>query len=884
MKNVKSTMQFKRGKKNELPNGLEGEPLYCTDTNELYIGQGEGHAPKLINANGTGGETTEDIKEYMEKVDDLEKNKINLIDDDTSMEGIDDTEFPTLTTKDKKLIGAINEVNSQCKGIANYGLTIGEDGKAYLMNEKGVKFGTGIKFPSDVDLSKITMSMDGQTLKLLNNGTQIATVEIPTAVVTDEQLTNIIQSKIDDGTLNSATITDKSVTLNKLGDDVVTKAVTDEDILEIFTPVSFEGKSLNGNTGEEISIANRIVTDYIDISNNKIYRLPDDIYTKINGNPFLICFYDENKTFLSNKYFSQGQIYKEGATYFRLTGSKEDYNTKGKFYHITKRSYNKFNNDIVLPNFDTGKIVNKKLTFTSNDILLNKSANTSDICADNNTTNLVKPVKVIPGETYKFFPFMAGNTRGTMVVFMDISKTKYSQQWVNESVGKVTIPDNFQYISWAYENTISVDKVYIEGNFKDYEHYTNDKLVLQESNFSSDVLMKLRKLLGLGAGGNLLYNALDYNISTSSEDNTPAMQTLIDTVNSNGGGIIYLPVGTYKFKTSGTALNAMNESALVAKSNVSIIGESLTGTIIKMIGKTNSGYTWLGYYNSATPIEGCTYSNFTVDAEECTITTYSHRGKAFFYHNVKNCVWRDLILRKTPATALGIDMLDNVVIDSIYCDNCGREWSTGGEGGAGIGIGTGLYTNENYVIRNCICVNCGHYGIFLEDQGRFDSSYTYKHSKGASIVNNIVRGTKNYGIGLRGGKNIIIANNQTYENMNGGIYLDYGCHDVDINNNLVIDNTGDGILIETSMGNQNVNNILIQSNHIQGNGVGIDMKSPTANMKYFNNVLHGNTTGIKTSTGQSNTIIKNNLLLDNANNINTAHFIDDTTKNDLIAG
>lgn len=716
----------------------------------------------------------------------------------------------------------------------------------------------------------------------MNDGAQIATVEIPTAVVTDEQLTSIIQSKIDDGTLSSATITNKSVTLDKLGDDIINEINTIEDVLKIYTPNYFDGKSLNGNTGEETTVTNRIATDFIDISTNKIYRLPSDIYSPISGNPFLVCFYDENKTFLSYQYFNQGQIEKAGAKYFRLACSTDDYNNKGNFYRLTKKSYIKMTDNIVLPSFNTGKIVNKKLTFTSNDILLNKGANQSNICMDNDTTNLVKAVKVIPGETYKFFPFNAGNTRGTTVVFMDISKTKYSQQWVKESVGKVTIPDNCQYMSWTYENTISVDKVYIEGNFYDYNHYTNDKLLLQESNFDANVLTKLRQLLGLGAGGNLLYNALDYNISVASEDNTPAMQTLIDTVNSNGGGIIYLPVGTYKFKTSGTALNAMNECALVAKSNVSIIGESLTGTIIKMTGNTNSGYTWLGYYNSVTPIEGCTYSNFTVDAEECTITTYSHRGKAFFYHNVKNCVWRDLILRKTPATALGIDMLDNVVIDSIYCDNCGREWTNGGEGGAGIGIGTGLYTNENYVIRNCICVNCGHYGIFLEDQGRFDSSYTYKHSKGASIVNNIVRGTKNYGIGLRGGKNIIIANNQTYENINGGIYLDYGCHDVNINNNLIIDNSGDGISIEKSIGNQNVNNVLIQSNHIQGNGIGINMKSPTANMKYFNNVLSDNTTGIKTSTGQSNTIIKNNLLLDNTNSIDTTHFTDDTTKNDLI--
>lgn len=49
----------------------------------------------------------------------LKTNEINLVVDATSMEGINDTEFPTLTTKDKKLIGAINEVNAQCKDIAN---------------------------------------------------------------------------------------------------------------------------------------------------------------------------------------------------------------------------------------------------------------------------------------------------------------------------------------------------------------------------------------------------------------------------------------------------------------------------------------------------------------------------------------------------------------------------------------------------------------------------------------------------------------------------------------------------------------------------------------------------------------------------------------------
>lgn len=49
----------------------------------------------------------------------LKTNEVNLVEDETSMEGIKDNEYPTLTTTDKTLIGSINEVNAQCKDVAN---------------------------------------------------------------------------------------------------------------------------------------------------------------------------------------------------------------------------------------------------------------------------------------------------------------------------------------------------------------------------------------------------------------------------------------------------------------------------------------------------------------------------------------------------------------------------------------------------------------------------------------------------------------------------------------------------------------------------------------------------------------------------------------------
>lgn len=147
------------------------------------------------NTGSSGGDTevTVDLKDYQKKTDN------------------------GLETKNKYIVGAINEVNSQCKDIANLSLTKHTDGKVYIKKQDGTLIGDGIEIGgSDVDLSKITMSMSGQTLKLMNDGTQIASVEIPTAVVTDAQLTSIIQSKIDDGTLTNMTIPDDSITTKKL--------------------------------------------------------------------------------------------------------------------------------------------------------------------------------------------------------------------------------------------------------------------------------------------------------------------------------------------------------------------------------------------------------------------------------------------------------------------------------------------------------------------------------------------------------------------------------------------------------------------------------------------------------------------------------------------
>ena len=350
--------------------------------------------------------------------------------------------------------------------------------------------------------------------------------------------------------------------------------------------------------------------------------------------------------------------------------------------------------------------------------------------------------------------------------------------------------------------------------------------------------------------GQVIYNCVDYGVTTESLDNTEALQNLIDLVYENGGGVIWIPVGTYLFDSEASTRTLTSNVTVLCepKSGVSIIGESVYNTILKVTGNTSQGSSLFAQNSSEAGelLIGCTYANFTVDMSEASLTTYTHRGKAFYFSGIKDCVFRDLRLLSTPSTSLGIDMLDNVVMDSIYVYQGGRQWSLGGNGGAGIGIGTGKWQNENYVIRNCICDSCGHFGIFLEDQGIFDSNKITNFPKGQIIANNIVRNGRNYGIGVRGGKNVLVTGNNLYENV-GGIYVDYGAKNIMFSNNLVQGSTENGF----HFGNEDyLYNYCTES-------------KPCENIAVVGNTFIENKIGIKKTTAPLTSTIENNIMIAN---------------------
>lgn len=340
-------------------------------------------------------------------------------------------------------------------------------------------------------------------------------------------------------------------------------------------------------------------------------------------------------------------------------------------------------------------------------------------------------------------------------------------------------------------------------------------------------------------------------------DNTLAMQKLIEKVHNAGGGIIWLPIGEYGFdRNSKDRIKVTDDfrTCVQPMSDVSLMGESLTKTVIKVYG-ANSDTAWMANQvdknSTDVALSGFTYQNFTVDmsASELAVDAngqfiYSSSAKAFGMKALKNCVFRDLRILESPATSFGIDMLDNVVIDSLYIYKGGKRWSYGNPGGAGIGIGTGRWEQENFIVRNCICAGCGHFGIFIEDQGLFSSPPVNKYTMGQIITNNVVRNGRHYGIGVRGGQNIVVTSNNIYRNK-GGIYMDYGAKRVMVSNNAITENTENGLLFGTEDVREGFNgfaceNISVSGNSFIKNKLGLSVMREPIDSKIEDNTYIGN--------------------------------------------
>ncbi|MCF0196300.1 MAG: right-handed parallel beta-helix repeat-containing protein [Bacteroidaceae bacterium] len=316
-------------------------------------------------------------------------------------------------------------------------------------------------------------------------------------------------------------------------------------------------------------------------------------------------------------------------------------------------------------------------------------------------------------------------------------------------------------------------------------------------------------------------------VSPDNEDNTPALQALVDSLGEAGGGTIRLGVGTYVFR-----------GTVRWRSGVSLEGENVQRTVLKMVGNTN----WSLFIGESTaqgtfaPITSVRFEHFTVDGYAMNPKNYITNCKAFNIRPITDAVFNDLVLRGTPATSLGVDFLNRVLISNVRVIEGGRLWKPGNGGGSGIGIGLRGYDDENFIITNCVCVGCGNNGIFVEDQSRFGNGINGRtpmtEGKGQIIMGNIVKNGRNHGISVQGARHITITDNVVYDNAGAGFYGNYFMSDVLISGNQLLGNRYGVFLnpasnVKGTVGVGKFEDISILNNSIKHNReVGIYLTTP----------------------------------------------------------
>lgn len=242
---------------------------------------------------------------------------------------------------------------------------------------------------------------------------------------------------------------------------------------------------------------------------------------------------------------------------------------------------------------------------------------------------------------------------------------------------------------------------------------------------------------------------------TGVTDARAAIQTAIDAASAAGGGTVYIPEGTYKVVTA-----VAGTVSIVPKSKVRILGAGVGRTILMAYGNAQCFYN--NTASSGSPIIDVEIGHLEIDGtNQSNGGVYVSSMKGIQINYCKRHYYHDLYVHHCGATGVGSDYLYDSTYERIIADYNGRLASTSDAGGSGIGIGTGVYTVENLVVRDCVTRGNGVHGVFWENQGGVEST-------GMSLVNHYTANNGVHGIGECGVDRLRVIGGQTRANASAG--------------------------------------------------------------------------------------------------------------------
>lgn len=205
--------------------------------------------------------------------------------------------------------------------------------------------------------------------------------------------------------------------------------------------------------------------------------------------------------------------------------------------------------------------------------------------------------------------------------------------------------------------------------------------------------------------------------------NSTILQGLIDAASQQGGGVILIPEGEYRFARTGT--QTIGTHCIKLRSNVTLRGMG-EKTVLMPVGASKQGLDMF-YFNEyldtgkAVYLENCRFEDFVIDAAETSCRVYTSAGKGFMFNLFRNCHWRRVTVKNTDATGFGVDCPIGSSIRDCLAIGCGKAANTANAGASGFGIGFGFSDEESMVISNCVSIGNKKFGFFFEHQGRFNA-------------------------------------------------------------------------------------------------------------------------------------------------------------------
>lgn len=498
---------------------------------------------------------------------------------------------------------------------------------------------------------------------------------------------------------------------------------------------------------------------YVDCSGYDSVELTMPVFPSESG--FGLCFYDSDKVAIIGYNINKGDAYGVEKRTFKIPGNASFFRTS---YYTDTESNEPFHGKL-LKNDPITETVNKlyrqgedsdyndvELTpiFTDGVYLSTGSSNMGDELQSNDTSvtdfikigggRLLSEIQVSVVQT------TTGSAAG--VVLYDSSEN----------------PIKGYSFQGSSKKTIQAELINFPGNtyYLRTTIMTSDKSALSvkvkedlSEGIVPDINTRVANLEDKIASSDAEINITHYG-AKDGEDITDALEKVLKSL-SNKGGNIYIPKGTYKFKRPVTW-----------KSNVNLRGDGIGLTILK---PTSNLSVFIG-----SNISDFTMEDFTINGDEQQKNSDGVAyAKGIFQTKLTNVTYRDLEIKNTSATGLGVDFFISGVIDNVRCDNCGRDGDlsapSGAAGCSGIGIGVGGFSrgNETLTISNCHCNNCKQNGIFIEAQTGGDGQTV----SGSVVIGCTAEGNR-IGFGISGGDSTQFIGCVAYGNHHAGFAYDAG--------------------------------------------------------------------------------------------------------------